>query len=196
MDSEIRSMSNLADLLDPPGFRDPSKPHVTDLIHAVEDLGKEAKPFDYEALPQNVKNIMAMGRIWEALVLRDVVGVGMSAGLIAVTKLVVETDGIIGSPDGILSSGASSPAEIVIEVKCRFSPSNDRFPRDNTRYMQQCKSYCHMTGARKVWMPILYLSTRPPNAEYIIHRFEFTDLEVQENWQMIVNMRDYLARGD
>jgi len=204
MDSEIRDMSDLADLLDPPGFRDPSKPHVTDLIHAIENLGKYVEPFDYGALPQHVKNIMAMGRIWEHLVRADVVREAVKCDLIPVMKLTPEEDGIIGSLDGALYAPTSptnkwdavllSTAEVVVEIKARFSPPNVTFPRNNPRYMRQCKAYCYMTGARKVWMPILYLSTKPPNAEYLIHRFEFSDLEVQENWRAIVNMKHYLEK--
>jgi len=190
-DSEVRDMSNLADLLDPPGLRDPSKPHVTDILREIENLGKEVEPFDYDALPENVKNIMAMGRIWEYLVRGDVITEAVRMNLIPVMKKELEVDGIIGSTDGILLNPRTGLTETVVEIKARFSPSKSDFPSGSTRYMRQCKAYCHMSGARKVWMPILYLSTKPPNAEYIVHRFGFTDLEVQENWQMILNMRDY-----
>ena len=114
MDSETRSMSNLADLLDPPGFRDPSKPHVTDLIRGIENLGKEVEPFDYEALPQNVKGIMAMGRIWEHLVLQDVILEGLKVGLIPQPKLTLEVDGIIGSLDLSITNFINSCSFIIL----------------------------------------------------------------------------------
>lgn len=194
MDSEVHSMSNLADLLDPPGFRDPSKPHVTDLIYAIENIGKEPKPFDYDGLPGNVKNIMAMGRIWEHLALQDIIRQAVHLALVPVPNLTLEVDGIIGSLDMALYSPdeLDGPASVVVEVKARFSPPRDDFPRGNPRYMRQVKAYCHMTGARKVWMPILYLSSRPPNSEYIIHKFNVSDLEIEENWRAICNTANYL----
>jgi len=185
---ETRSMHNLADLLDPPGFRDPSKPHVTDLIYAADNLGKDVEPFDYDSLPQATRNIMSMGRIWEHLVRADVIRLAVEQGLMPVMKLSVEVDGIIGSVDGVLYSPAIKKletewykelAEVVVEIKARFSPPKPDFPSGNKKYMRQCKAYCRMTGARKVWMPIGYFQNRPPNVEYLIHKFEFTDLEVQ-----------------
>tara|TARA_R100001086_G_scaffold174937_1_gene96225 strand:- start:127 stop:723 length:597 start_codon:yes stop_codon:yes gene_type:complete len=193
MDSELHSMPDLADLLDPPGFRDPSKPHVTDLIYAIENIGKEEKPFDYEALPGNVKNIMAMGRIWEYLALQDMI-MKAAQSLVPVPNLTLEVDGIIGSLDMALyqPDELTRKAQVVVEVKARFSPPREDFPTGNQRYMRQVKSYCYMTGAREVWMPILYLSSRPPNAEYIIHKFDLSDLEVEENWRAILNMKHYV----
>jgi len=197
METETRSMDNLADLLDPPGFRDPSKPHVTDLIYAADAIGsgKEIVPFDYDALPEYSRNIMSMGRIWEHLVGADVIREACLQGLVPIMKPVMEVDGILGSVDGALYPvDRLTQAEVVVEIKARFSPPKPDFPMGNTKYMRQCKAYCHMTGARKVWMPILYFNTRPPNAQYLIHRFEFTDLEVEENWQMILNIRDFLNK--
>lgn len=199
MEIETRDMSNLADLLDPPGFRDPTRFHVTELISAVENIGKEVKPFDYDGLPDHVKNIMSMGRIWEHLVLRDVIGEAAREGFVAVPKLTLEVEGVIGSLDAALFFNETIPvnrrrAWAVVEMKARFSPPKDDFPQGHQRYMRQCKAYCYMTGARKVWMPIVYYSSGPPNVQYLIHRFEFTDLEVQENWQMLINMKEHLEK--
>ena len=201
METETRDISKLADLMDPPGFRDLSKFHVTDLIHAVENFGKEVAPFNYDGLPQATKNIMSMGRIWEHLVLGDWIREGVKAGSVPVPKVTLEVDDVIGSLDGALyapglhADGTLGAADVVVEIKARFSPPNDDFPIGNRRYMRQCRAYCYMSGARKVWMPILYLSTKPPNTQYLIHRFEFTDLEVEENWQMLMNMKEYLEKS-
>jgi len=201
MDSEVRSMSDLADLLDPPGLRDPTHPHVTGLIRGLDDIGRTPRPFNYDALPQSTKNIMAMGRIWEYLVRPDITREAVRVGLIPVWKLTPEVDGIIGSLDCALFRPPWTPdgpqkAEVVVEIKARFSarsaPRNKDFPQSERKYIRQCKSYCYMTGARKVWMPILYFGSSPPNMEYVIHRFEFSDLEVEENWRMLLNMKGYL----
>ena len=178
----------LSEVLDPPGERATDKAHVTDLIARV--LGD--KRGDFASLPQNVHNIMAMGRIWESVVRVDVAKAALDVGLVPSGPQVLELDGIIGSLDGSvcdLEHGMVIP-KCVVEVKCRFSPASN--PRDNKRYMYQGKSYCWMLGVEELWMPILNISTRPPNAEYVLYKMRFSRLELEENWRMLVNMKEYV----
>jgi hypothetical protein len=178
----------LSYLLDPKQNRDETRPHVSDLISKV--LRENREPFD--DLPEQVHNMMAMGRIWEAVVRLDVARAALDEGILVGGARVLEVDGIIGSLDGVLleyqGHGEDVPVGL-IEMKLKFSKAAD--PTENKRYMYQVKAYCWMLGVEYAWMPILALSARPPNAEYYIYKIGFSKLELEENWKMLVNMRDY-----
>ena len=101
----------------------------------------------------------------------------------------LEKDGVIGSLDGAAYSGPNPVA--VIETKLRFSsPFLDI--RDNRRYMLQDKAYCYLLGCSEAWMPILHVQSRPPSAEYKWYRISFTQMELEENWRMLMNMKEEL----
>jgi len=179
--SEARSLPDLADFLDPPPPRDLSKPHVSDLINKamMEDSN----------IDERVEGIMALGRIWEWVVRSDVKKKVKEAGLIYVTMGPMECDGVIGSLDGAAYNGPVPVA--VLETKLRFSsPFKDI--RDYRRYMLQIKAYCHILKVTEVWMLILHVGNRPPMAEYWWYKLKFTEVEVEENWRMLINLKGEL----
>jgi hypothetical protein len=165
--------------------------HVSGLVHRVATLtGHGSDRDEGEELPENVVNIMALGRLWEYLVRRAVRVWGMEAGYWFDSQVAVECEGVIGSLDGMLYlpvEGEQVP-QIVVECKCRFAQPRD--PRDNFRWMAQVKAYCYMLGVNKAWMPVLYLPRNfPPDARFINHELEFEQWELEENWTMLVNAR-------
>ena len=110
-------------------------------------------------------------------------------GLIYVPPHTRECEGVIGSLDGAAYDGPVPVA--VIETKLRFSsPFLDI--RDYRRYMLQDKAYCYLLGCSEAWMPILHVQSRPPSAEYKWYRISFTQVELEENWNMLLNMRGEL----
>jgi len=178
--SETRPLPTLADFLDPPAYRDLSKPHISELI-------QKAMMSKNDVIDARVEGIMALGRIWEWVVRPDVKRLVEEAGLIYISPHSRECEGVIGTLDGAAYDGPVPVA--VLETKLRFSsPFTDI--RDYRRYMLQDKAYCHLLGAVEAWMPILHVQSRPPSAEYKWYRIRFTQVEIEENWRMLMNIRD------
>jgi len=179
------SMSEAADLLDPPVERDDTKHHVSHLVNEAVRIIGNGKAYDGEPT-QWGWNIMALGRIAEAVVRPIVQREADKRGWRFTPQVVSEVDGIVGSLDGLLVSDAG--VEAVVEVKSRHSSPSD--PRDNWRYMAQVQAYCRMAFTQVAWMPILYLPRRgPPNAELHLHVIQFEVQELVENWEMLRNIR-------
>lgn len=179
--SEARPLPELADFLDPPAARS-CKLHVSDLIHKA--MMQPASNID-----ERVEGIMALGRIWEWVVRTDVERTVKEAGLIYVRMGPMECDGVIGTLDGAAYNGPTPVA--VIETKLRFS-SMFKDIRDYRRYMLQTKAYCYILRCLEAWMPILHVGNRPPMAEYWWYKLRFTEVEVEENWRMLMNMKGEL----
>lgn len=180
--SETRSLPDLADFLDPPAYRNLSKPHVSDLI-------QKAMMTNYSDRDERVEGIMALGRIWEWVVRADVKMLCEEEGLTYLGPFVLEKDGVIGSLDGAAFRNGIPVA--VIETKLRFSPPFKDI-RDYRRYMLQDKAYCDMLQCSEAWMPVLHIGNRPPMADYRWYRLQFTQIELEENWRMLMNMREEL----
>ena len=172
-----RTILGLAELLAPPSPRDESKHHVSSLISTVLGTTFSEDREDW------ANNIMAFGRIWEEAVMRPMVEQETTAFTPNVT---VERDGIIGTLDGIAHNETDS---FVWECKTRFRPYHE--PEEYSRWMYQVKAYCYMTGIHKAWLTVLHVSGRPPNTQLVWHELSFTPEELQENWQMLLNARDY-----
>ena len=179
------SMSEAADLVDPPLERDETKDHVSALVNEAVRLTGHGKPYDGEPTEWGW-NIMALGRIVESVVRPIVQREAERRGWQFTSQVVSEVDGIVGSLDGLLVS--PNRTEAVVEVKSRHSSPSD--PTENWRYMAQVQAYCMMALTTKAWMPILYLPRRgPPNAELHLYVVEFEPWELAENWQMLRNIR-------
>jgi len=184
--SEMWSLSELADFLDPPAHRDLSLPHVSDLIRVAMMNGDDG-------IDERVEGIMAAGRIWEWAVRADVRRMCRNEGFVYMSPFSLTIDGVIGSLDGgayRVDSGSLTPAA-VLETKLRFSKPFDDI-RNYRRYMLQDKAYCHMLGVEDVWMPILHIGNRPPMAEYWWYKIKFTQIELEENWRMLVSLKGEL----
>jgi len=110
------------------------------------------------------------------------------AGALGLRPGEVQKDGIIGSPDGI---SFSQDRLIVDEYKATWKSM--RHPvTDNIRWMMQVKSYCKMVGTNYCRMRILYINGdyKPPIPQYRSYLLAFTDAELDENWEMILNHKD------
>jgi len=96
----------------------------------------------------------------------------------------VELDGIVGSPDGF-----DSDVGIVDEYKCTWKSIRNAHPENVWKWMTQVKGYCKMLGVNVVRFHVLYLmgDYRGSGPLYRSYLFHFTDREVQENWDMLVN---------
>jgi hypothetical protein len=94
-------------------------------------------------------------------------------------------DGIWANPDGVrLEDG------IIEEYKVTWAGSHTRPPDANWRWMAQVKGYCKVYGFRTVVFRVLYVCgdyAKPIRPQYKVFRCEFSELEVEQNWQMILN---------
>lgn len=180
--TEDLNLSDFMNTLESPAHREGH--HVTDLIDvALASVGK-----GYGDSEPNY-NLMALGRMWEKVCAQWMYEWnGMFTGPISIFK-----DGIVGSLDGSIDSEIagiflrSLKTEVVVEMKLTFSSAP---PEDRFRWMAQVKAYCHMAGTNQCWMPVLYLSGRPPDARFKMHKLTFSQRELDENWQMILHAKE------
>ena len=94
-------------------------------------------------------------------------------------------DGITMSPDGVELEGDES---ILSEYKVVWASSR-RSPVENFKWMCQVKGYCKALGMTKVRMYILYINGdwKPPKPQYKCFLITFSQLEIDENWSMLIN---------
>jgi hypothetical protein len=92
-------------------------------------------------------------------------------------------DGITMSPDGL-----DVEEWVLWEYKAVWH-SSKRSPADNFKWQSQVKGYCKGVGTLEAKMAILYLNGdwRGGGPEYRGYKISYTQLEVDENWQMLVN---------
>lgn len=167
----------LADEIDPPLTRDLTKPHVSELIEmSLKSIGR-----GYSDSPPP-EGIMAMGRIWEYAAREKANLLATETQGQFISSPVVEKDGVIASLDGYIVWAGDSA---VLEIKLKFSAPKD--PRENFRWMSQVKSYCHIMNAKRVIFIVGHLLHSPPRMVAVKYGLRFTEAELQENWQMIMN---------
>ena len=121
-------------------------------------------------------------------------------GLTATGPIQAEVDGIVANADGLVtartwpwdSNNTTEHIEVVAvqETKLRFSRKVD--PTANPDWMRQARGYCRVWGTRSVWMVVGNIGASPPEAGSRVFMLEFTDSEIEENWKMLVNVRDFL----
>ena len=174
--------------------RDASKHHVTELLNMNWPMQGS---IDWEA--------MLFGNVWEYVsskwvgqVAWQAIGDGIGQKLVyQYAPEPVERDGIVGSVDGLIYQveDESTPVPVVlVEQKLRYTTKQED-PRDNPRYYHQVRAYCYMTGCREVWMPVMYLGTRPPDVKAVMYRFQVSDQECNETWTMLMNLKRYSESG-
>jgi len=95
----------------------------------------------------------------------------------------IVVDGIAMSPDGM-----DWENWVVHEYKVTWRSTN-KLPVDNAYWMMQLKGYCKGLGATAAKMRILYLmgNYRGSGPQYTVWEMQFSKLEIDENWEAIVN---------
>jgi len=98
----------------------------------------------------------------------------------------IELDGIAMSPDGI--SFDKDGSHTVEEYKCTAFSSN-KSPAENWRWMMQVKGYCKALGANKCIFRIFHHMEIMwnPGACYAVWELTFTQGELDENWESVLN---------
>ena len=98
----------------------------------------------------------------------------------------IELDGIAMSPDGYTRD--SDEEKVIEEYKCTALSSTNP-PSDNWKWMMQVKGYCKALGALKCIFRILYHVDimRHPESAYGVFLLTFTQGELDENWEAVLN---------
>jgi hypothetical protein len=102
----------------------------------------------------------------------------------------VRRDGIWMSMDGLGVDPKGKVPMVVEEYKATWKSSNSP-PTDNFYYMAQVKAYCREVGTNVAIMHIFYVmgDYRGSGPLYRRVRLTFTDHELEENWQMILQCK-------
>ncbi len=98
----------------------------------------------------------------------------------------ITLDGVIVSPDGV--SYGDGGWLVVEEYKCTACSSAHPIT-DNWKWMMQVKGYCKAVRAFKCIFRILYHVDilRHPETAYGVFLLTFTQGELDENWEAVVN---------
>lgn len=109
----------------------------------------------------------------------------MEAEIDAVRPGEVELDGISMSPDGIEEIDGDTR---LVEYKVTWR-SIKKDPTETPKWLMQTKAYCHALGLDTAVFHILYLcgNWKPPSPIYRQYIIWYTQQELQENWDMLVN---------
>lgn len=153
--------------------------HLSDVRSFIAfDLGILDKKYEDEK-PNNA--VLALGLAWEEWIAKRHKAMLYQPGEVTV-------DGIHMTPDGLslLNDGTA----IINEFKTtRKSMKREDALDEEWLWLSQTKSYCSAYKTNVAWWHILWLNGDYKDngvTAYRIYQFEFTNLEVKENWEMIV----------
>jgi len=92
-------------------------------------------------------------------------------------------DGMTGEPDAVEDDGKSGI--IVHEFKITWK-SLRTF--DDWFWLTQIKAYCKMVGTRRAVLSVMFINGdyKPPSPVFKRWECEFTELELEENWDMLL----------
>jgi hypothetical protein len=164
--------------------------HLTGVIHAMEG-GLRGEVDDASRMQ------FEKGWLWEE-------ALSLAFGLKSPVRVgEVELDGIVGSPDGVIGTHLIDVrkqngdrtfygVDAVEEYKCT-AISSSKSPADMWRWMMQVKGYCKMVGAVKCVFRVLHLEFVPV---YKVWELTFTQGELDENWEAIVNQAKVMRKGE
>ena len=160
--------------------------HLSDVIH---DMDRELLKTGEREVDEATMLQFEKGYLWEATL-------SLALGEKALMRIGERAlDGIIGTPDGV----DYRDGEIceVHEYKCT-ALSAESTPANNWKWLMQVKGYCKMLGVRKCVFRVLHhvaIMHDPANA-YAPWELVFTQDELDENWQAILNHKKVMEARD
>ena len=122
---------------------------------------------------------MTMGFIWE-----DIVGDYLADFFHMVTQVVVEKDGIWSTIDVV-----DQKDFIIWEYKATWR-GEEKAIQNGQRWFWQIMTYCYVVGFTEAKLRVLHMCPVPRMRTY---KLNFTQQELEENWFMITQHRDYMA---
>lgn len=96
----------------------------------------------------------------------------------------VELDGIVGSPDGY-----DPTTGMLDEYKLTWKSIRNAHPENVWKWQVQVKGYCKMLGTTTARFHVFYVmgDYRGSGPLYRSYLFSYTQREIDENWQLLVN---------
>lgn len=150
--------------------------HVSEIIRSIsDDLFSKGKGW-----PERELNLAAeVGFTWERmaeLALRDRLGWRPEE---------MQLDGVWMSPDYIYLDDVIH----LRELKATWKSIKNSAPSDVIKWMMQTKAYCKNVGTHFCNFYVLNINGdyRPPMPQFNAYAIEFTQRELDENWQMLLN---------
>jgi hypothetical protein len=159
-------------------------------IHASSiygDLFKKLYPkrYDYGDKPPNPL-LLALGTAWEAHLEKILLLNGVKAE--RPTEF-MSPEGIAYSPDLLIFNGVTRLGEIKLtSMSAADMPTEvcNALPSKLDKFQTQMMLYAYWLGLRHGWLAILFLH-QPWNPDFRVFDIEWTERELQENYQMCMN---------
>lgn len=176
------------------------KIHLSDIAKFIEYKMGYGKPI--KAVNWDLTLAAEVGFLWE-----DVLSFAY-AERYATRIGEIEKDGVICSPDGVNAYAPYAITAMINEEYKATWKSLRNPPEDNWYWMCQFKSYAYALNVGETLLRVLYINGdyKGSGPVYRVFRIQFTDRELRENWQMILNHRDemlekgfmniHIARGE
>lgn len=187
------------DLTPKTGNRSPGI-HVSDVIRDISNtvikVGQREKYDDLSpAEKQRLGNYAAGGWAWEQIIRRGLLDAGLRAGddperfqRPGECKL----DNLYGTPDWFDTRDWEN-----VEFKATWRSSTRPLDPDFWEWTAQFKAYCKFMACQSTLCHVFWVNGdyRESGPQYEPIRFEFSKLEIDDNWSMIVNHANEMRRG-
>lgn len=153
--------------------------HLSQIYHDLEESASPREPMD----EQQMNLYRAGGFVWEQVLHVGFIHSNLSARYVRPGEVMV--DGIVGSPDLLdLDTGA------VVDSKFTWRSMRklDNIEKWFWIWLVQLKGYCRMVGTNKaeLWVFFACGDWAPPVPRIRRLGLEFSDQEIKENWDMLV----------
>ena len=182
--------------------------HLTSILRAADEVAnaKDVNPADYyeyhdgsgtdssdDKFDATTLGMFAMGRLWEEASRPAFAEWCRARGEQAHPPEQRELDGIHANADGFVAN-ADGYLVAIQESKFRFTHV-DTDPLKQERWLRQVKGYCKIWGVNKVYFVVGNIRQRPPSAAARIYEITFDWEEIESNWRLISEVKEYLAHG-
>lgn len=164
--------------------------HVSGIIRDLENTLTPGlrRPYDDLSPAERARmgNYTAMGWAFEVMVRQALVQAGVGklmqeAGYITVGEM--EQEGVFATPDWMDAVNWR-----IVEFKATWRSSRRPLEPDFWHWMVQIKAYCHMVQCTEADLYAFFVcgDYRDSGPQFKGWRLSFTNLEIAENWQMLM----------
>lgn len=173
----------------PASSRTASPAHVSNIIRDILNTLYPGTRNPYDDLSpsekQRLGNYASVGWAWEEIIRRGILDAGWMPGDAGryISAGEMELDGIYGTPDWFDATDWS-----IVEFKATWRSSRRPLDPDFWHWLVQIKSYCRMAGTQRAVLYVFFVNGdyRESGPELRAMVLEFTELELQESWEMMV----------
>lgn len=175
--------------LTPPSIRS-SGVHVSEVIRDISNtVLKPGQREKYDMLSpserQRLGNYASVGWAWEQIIRRGMLDAGLGADQHQfISPGECSLDNIYGTPDWFDVTAWQN-----VEFKATWRSSARPIESDYWEWLCQFKAYCKLLACTSTRLLVFYVNGdyRESGPEYRDITLLFTELEIEDNWEMIVN---------